>query len=151
MAGANEVRAFQVTCPPGVAADAPQVTDLVMPVRQVTNIRVRVPPGPLSSMGFGIGAGGVPIFPYASDVLAVADDETFSWDVINQIESGAWQAIMYNTGAYAHTIYIYFTVQLPPPATTRLSARVLPAVVLGSSTPTPAPATLPGSPATLLG
>lgn len=131
MAGANEVRAFEVTCLPGVQATDPQITDLIMPVRQVTNIRVRVPMGPLSSMGFAIGANGVPIFPYASDVFVVADDETFSWDVINQIDSGAWQAIMYNHGSYPHTIYIYFTVQLPPPHRNAAPLNALPAAALG--------------------
>lgn len=132
MAGANEVRAFQVMCPAGTPMDTPIITDLDLPVRTVLHIRVRIPSGPSGTMGFAIGSNGVPIFPYASNVYAVADDETFDWDVENQINSGSWQAIMYNTGHYNHTIYIYFTVRLPdaPPVRTPLAA--LPRAALGS-------------------
>lgn len=133
MSGAAEVRSFQVQCLPGTDPFAPQIVDLVMPVRTVLGIRVRIPPGPLSSMGFQIGSNGVPIIPYNDDTFVVADDETFEWTVPGQINSGSWQAIMYNQGYYPHTIYIYFTVQLPdlPPAAP-LSAP-LPAESLGPS------------------
>lgn len=113
MAGADEVRAYQVTCPPGVQPDAPQITDLVMPVRTVLSIKVRIPPGPLSAMGFAIGASGVPIIPYDSSVFIVTDDDEFNWALPNQINSGAWQVQMYNVGQYQHTIYLEFTVRLP--------------------------------------
>lgn len=113
MAGADEVRAFQVMCPPGVQPDAPQITNLAMPVRTVLGIKVRIPPGPLSAMGFAIGAAGVPIIPYDSSVFIVTDDDEFNWTLPNQIDSGAWQVQMYNIGQYPHTIYIEFTVRLP--------------------------------------
>lgn len=132
MAGAQEVRAFEVTCPPGVLPDAPQIVDLVMPVRTVLGIRVRIPPGPLASMGFAIGAAGVPVIPYDSDVYVVADNETFEWDLADQINSGAWQVFMFNGGQYAHTIYVYFTVQLPDQPTSTAAGSVLPAASLGS-------------------
>lgn len=138
MSGAAEVRSFQVLCPPGIDPAAPQITDLIMPVRTILGIRVRIPPGPLSSMGFQIGSNGVPIIPYNDDTFVVADDETFEWTVPGQINSGSWQAIMYNTGFYPHTIYVYFTVELPnTPPGAPLSAP-LPAESLGPPPTLPA-------------
>lgn len=145
MAGAAEVRAFQVTCPPGTTQDAPFIADLLMPVRIVDEIRVRVPPGPLSSMGFAIGAGGVPIIPYDSDVFVVANDETFTWDLADQIESGAWQALMFNNGQYPHTIYIYFTVHLPDVPSSLAPVGLISAAALGSVASV-ASASIPASP-----
>lgn len=142
MAGNREVRAFQVTCPPGVTADAPLVTDLVMPVREVLEIRVRVPSGPNSQMGFQIGSTDTPIIPYNDNTYVVASNADFTWNLPDLINSGSWQAIMYNTGQYPHTIYIYFTVELPDPPTSPTAGALIPAEVLGSdSTATAAPAT----------
>lgn len=131
MVGAAEERAFIVTCPPGVTQDAPQLTDLVMPVREVLGIRVQVPPGPSGTMGFAIGAAGVPIIPYDSEVFVVTDDETFDFTLPDQIDSGAWQAQMYNQGQYPHSIYVYFTVQLPAVPVDVNAGAVLPAATLG--------------------
>lgn len=128
----TEVRAFEVTCPPGVGIEAPQIVDLDLPVRIIDTIEVQVPPGPLGSMGFAIGANGTPLFPYDSDVYVVTDDATFTWQVVNQIDSGAWQALMYNNGSYPHTIYIYFTCRQPPAAQNATTAGLLPAAGLAS-------------------
>lgn len=145
MAGAQEVRAFEVTCPPGIAKATPQITNLVMPVRTVISIRVRVPPGCLSSMGFAIGAAGVAIIPYQSSVFVVADDETFEWAIPGQIDSGAWQVQMYNTGQYPHTIYMYWTVMLPDTPRPNPLTQGLPLAALNSPLyvpPVPAGATV---------
>lgn len=131
MAGAQEFRAFEVTCPPGTSPGAVQTTDLDMPVREVLEIRVRIPPGPLGSMGFGLGAAGTVIVPYDSAPLIVADDETFVWDLRDQFNSGAWQVFTYNTGQYPHTIYLYFTVELPDAQTAPAVSTPLPAESLG--------------------
>lgn len=146
MAGAVEVRAFEVTCPPGVTSDAPQVTDLDMPVRTVLSIKAQVPPGPLSAMGFAIGAAGVPIIPYDSSVFIVTDDATFDWTLPGQINSGAWQVQMYNTGQYPHTVYLYFTVELPDqPVAPATTTPIISAANLGSNTPV-TPVTIPAPP-----
>lgn len=142
MAGNREVRAFQVTCPPGIFPGAPQITNLPMPVREVLEIKVVVPTGPNSNMGFQIGSTETPILPYNDDTFVVADDAEFVWQLPDLINSGSWQAIMYNTGQYPHTIYIYFTVELPDTPATQGAGALIPADVLGSdSTPAAAPST----------
>lgn len=113
MAGATEVRQFQVTCAAGTAQAAPQVTNLVMPTREVLNIRIRVPPGPNGNMGFALGAAGNPVIPVAAGTFIIASDEVIEWALEQQIDSGAWQVFMFNTGIFPHTIYLLFTVELP--------------------------------------
>lgn len=133
MAGAIEVRAFEVTCLPGVTPDDPQVTNLDMPVRTVLSIRVRVPSGPLSAMGFQLGMAGTPIIPLNDNTYVVADNEVFQWDNQDWPNSGAWQVFMYNIGQYPHTIYLYYTVEFPDVPTAQLSSVLLPAESLGSA------------------
>lgn len=147
MAGAIEVRAFIVTCPPQTTSDDPQITDLVMPTRTVLKIRVRIPPGPLSSMGFQLGMSETAIIPFNDGSYIIDDNETFEWDNQGWPNSGAWQAIMYNNGQYPHSIYVYFTVQLPDlPPVTALD-QLAPAESLGSALPPAAADDAAGDPA----
>lgn len=143
MSGILEERRYQVTCDPGGDVDNPIITDLLMPVRVVRRIRVRVPPGPLSSMGFAIAVNGVPVIPYQSNVFVVADDEQFEWVPTGQITSGAWQVAMYNNGNYPHTIYLDFTTELPDAPKTTTAATFLPVAAI---TPPPPPVTVPVTP-----
>lgn len=110
---AREVRQFSVECLAGVPSTAPTITDLLMPARIVRQITVRVPPGPRGLMGFQIAAAGVALIPLEAGQWVVADDETLTWVVDGYINSGAWQAIMYNTGVWPHTISIRFEVDTP--------------------------------------
>lgn len=113
MAGAQEVREFEVTCPQGTSKLDPLVTDLDMPTRTVLNIRIRVPPGPNGVMGFAIGSAGAFVIPINDGEYIVGSDEIFEWSLEDQINSGAWQVTMYNLGIYPHTIYMTWTVELP--------------------------------------
>lgn len=100
-------------------------------------------------MGFALGAANIPVLPVGPNTFIVADNEVIDWPLAEQINSGAWQAFMYNTGLFSHTIYILFTVQLPDEP-----AIVLPPTpIIMSSVPTPAapppviaPLTLPPVP-----
>lgn len=113
MAGAAEVRAFECTCPAGTPKSAPVTVKMTMPVRSVLAVRVRIPPGPNGLMGFAIGSTGTSVIPINDNEFIVAADEIFDWQLADQIDSGSWEAIMYNTGIFDHTIYVTFTVILP--------------------------------------
>lgn len=110
---ASELRQFNVSIPAGTLAATPQLTALTMPARIVRKIRVRVPRGPNGLVGFALASSGVPIIPWNTGAWIVADDEIFEWALERQITSGAWQLRAYNTGAYAHTLYLSF--ELDPP------------------------------------
>ncbi len=108
----SEVRSFAVTVPAGTPASAPQVTSLAMPARIVREIRVRIPPGPRGEVGWALGAAGVPVLPWNAGAWIVADDESIDWPLHDQISSGAWELRAYNTGAFAHTLYVQFLLDV---------------------------------------
>lgn len=122
---AREVRNFAVTVPAGTAIASPQLTALDMPARIVRGVRIRIPPGPAGTVGFALASGGVPVLPWGSGQWIVGDNEAIEWDLEGQITSGSWQLRAYNTGVYAHTLYVTF--RLDP----------LPGTVAGSGLPAP--------------
>ncbi len=110
---AREVRNYAVTVPAGTAQATPQVTALAMPARIVRRVRVRIPPGPFGVVGFALSMSGQRIVPWGDQQWFVGNDEALSWDLEGMPTSGAWQLQAYNTGNYAHTLYLTF--ELDPP------------------------------------
>lgn len=110
-----EIYNFAVSTPAGTALTAPQTTALTMPARIVRRITVKVPPGPAGHLAFQIAVNGVSQIPINGAQWIITDNEEISWDFVTPVESGAWQCKSYNTGIYAHTIYIRFEVDLPVP------------------------------------
>lgn len=110
---AREVYDFAVTIPSGTAVSAPQVTTLSMPPRVVRSVTVRIPPGPRGEVGFAIGAAGTAVLPRGDAQWIVDDDQEVSFDLTTPVDSGAWQLRAYNTGSFAHTLYVRFAVDLP--------------------------------------
>lgn len=108
-----EVRRFPVSIPAGTAQAAPQITSLAMPARLVRRVSIRFPPGPQGQVGVQLGSGGVQIIPWNTGQWLIGNDETIPFDLYGQIESGAWQLIAYNVGAYAHSVYVTFEVDPP--------------------------------------
>lgn len=108
-----EVRAFSVTVAAQTPIATPQVTALTMPARIVRSVRVRIPPGPLGSVGWALGAAGVAVLPYNAGAWIIGDDEVIDWTLEGQIDSGAWQLIAYNTGLQAHTLQVIFGLDVP--------------------------------------
>jgi hypothetical protein len=93
----------------------------------VVEIDIVVPHGPAGFMGFAIGAAGVPVFPEASGQWIVTDDQRITWPLEDAIDSGAWEFFGYNTGSYAHTVYVTFQcdlVQEPVSGTAAIAAVV---------------------------
>ena len=109
---ASEIRNFAVSVAANTLITAPQVTALSMPARIVRSVRIRVPPGPAGLVGFALGAAGVRVLPWGAGQWMVADNEVIDWPLEDQITSGAWQLQAYNSGVYAHTLYLTF--QLDP-------------------------------------
>lgn len=110
---AYELRQFTATIPAGTPQAAPVTISLAMPARIVRRVRARIPPGPAGLMGWALASSGVPIIPWNAGAWIVAEDEELTWDLSGQIESGAWQLLGYNTGVYAHSVYLVFEVDPP--------------------------------------
>lgn len=113
---ATEIRDFTVTIPAGTAQSAGFTADLSFPARIVTQINVRVPPGPRGEVGFAIGTGGLNVLPYGTGVFVVTDNEDLEYQLTDTIQSGAWELLGYNTGAYDHTLRVYFFCDVVTPA-----------------------------------
>lgn len=100
---------FAPSVPAGTTQAAPLTVNLAMPPCIVDAIEAKVPPGPRGLMGFALGAAGQAVLPYGPASWVVADDETLTWSLTDQIQSGAWQFYGYNTGQFAHAVYLRFT------------------------------------------
>lgn len=109
---AIEIRDFTVTIPAGTPISANFSSDMSFPARQVTEIHVRVPPGPRGEVGFALGTGGLNVVPFGAGTWIVTDNEDLVYPLTATIESGAWQLLAYNTGSFDHTIRVYFYCEL---------------------------------------
>lgn len=123
---AIEIRDFTVTIPAGTAVSAGFTAPLLMPARVVTEIHIRVPPGPRGEVGFALGSGGLPIVPYGAGNWIVTDNEDLIYPLDDTITSGAWQLLGYNTGSFPHTLRIYFYCQLVTAAPAGSGVSLLP-------------------------
>lgn len=142
---AQEVRAFAVTIPAGTAKGAGFGSSLAMPPRSVQQIEVRVPPGPRGEVGFQIGTGGNQVLPLNAGQFIVTDDEVITWDLEEQLDSGAWQLLGYNTGTYDHTIGVRFLLNPTQSSQAAAAGAPIASQQLGSG-PAPAPGPIPGLP-----
>lgn len=111
---AVEIRTFQVTIPAGTAQSAPVTTDIAFPSRVVQAVTWKVPPGPSGLMGWRLTmSGGNAVLPTGGGWV-VADDQSDTWPVTNQPDSGAWEVTGYNTDIYDHSVYLTFQLALVP-------------------------------------
>lgn len=134
---AEEIYEFQVATPAGTPQATPLVTQLPMPPRLVSQVEIRVPPGPRGELGFALGAAGQPVIPRAAGTFVVTDDERIVWPLEGQIDSGAWECFTFNTGAFAHTVYLRFLVSMLP---AELGATVFTPIAASDLAPTAPPA-----------
>lgn len=142
---AAEVREFEVSIAAGTPIITPQVTGLTMPARIVRRVRWRVPAGPKGLMGWALASAGTNVIPWNAGAWIVADNEVGEWNLEGQIESGAWQLRGYNTGAYAHKVYLIFELDVPNVAPSAMPGTLISLADLSSSPgTTPPPITVDG-------
>lgn len=107
---ADRVEWFTVTIPANTRQTAPVSFPLVFNQGTVTEIDVKVPPGPAGNIGFFIAAGGSQYLPRTFGSFIVPDDDYFTWPIANAINSGSWACVAFNTDVVAHTIQVSFQV-----------------------------------------
>lgn len=110
---AQEFREFAVTVPPGTPQATPLTQSIAFPSRVVRSISWRVPPGPSGKMGWALTSAGAPVIPIQRGVYVVTDDRADTWLLDGYLDSGNWAVTAYNTGVYAHTVYLTFALDLP--------------------------------------
>lgn len=109
---AAEVRRFLVNIPASTPKSAGFTADLSFPARVVTEIEIRVPPGPRGEVGFSIGSAGVAVIPIERGAYIVTDDEQIRWPLEGLWDSGAFTFFGYNTGRFPHGIEVRFLVDI---------------------------------------
>ena len=112
-----EIRTAQATIPAGTPLAAPVTVNVSFPDRIVRAVRWRVPRGPSGLMGWQLTSDGVPVIPVVAGTFIVADGEADDWPLDGYPTAGNWQVTGYNTGAYPHTVYLTFLLDLITPAT----------------------------------
>lgn len=141
---AREIRRFEFTIPAGTTKTAPATSQQSFPPRIVSQINIKVPPGPRGQMGFQVGSSGNPVIPREAGVWMVTDDELMEWPLVDFWDSGSWEFFGYNTGQFAHTVYFTFLCDLIP-APPAPPIPIIPSAFLSSvgapGTPTAVPAT----------
>jgi PASTA domain len=109
---AVEVRSFAVTIPHGTPSTAPYTQDIYFPARVVSGVHWKVPTGPAGKMGWRLTmSGGNAVIPTGGGWI-IADDESDTWLLQDQPDSGFWEVTGYNTGTYDHTVYLDFLLDL---------------------------------------
>lgn len=109
---AREVWSFQVSIPAGTPQITPVRISTTIPIRRPEVLQVIVPPGPAGSMGFAITMGGVNVIPVQPGAFLVTDNERIEWPLTDLPTSGAWQVSGYNTGNFAHSIFLRWLVDV---------------------------------------
>ncbi len=99
--------------PAGTTKAAPLVTNISFPEREVIAVSYRVPPGPSGLMGWSLTSAGTPVIPIQPGTYIVTDNQFATWELEGYLDSGNWQVTAYNTGLYAHTVYLTFFLDLP--------------------------------------
>lgn len=140
---AVEVRSFAVTIPAGTPLASPVTESIAFPARIVTAVHWKVPPGPAGEMGWRLTmSGGVPVIPTGGGWV-ITDNDSDTWPLQGQPDSGQWEVTGYNTGGFPHTVYLDFLLDLitaaPQPVTLASNA----AVSSPGSVTTPEPVSVP--------
>jgi hypothetical protein len=138
---ADRIEWFAVTIPANTPVATPVTLPLVFQQGSVTEIDVKVPPGPSGNVGFFIGAGGSQYVPRTAGSYIMPNDDFFTWPMENAINSGSWSLTGYNTDIYPHTIQVGFQVnelnyaQAAQVASLGTSSASLPADITSNVTP----------------
>jgi hypothetical protein len=111
----HEAREFAAVIPAGTPASAPVTITTAFPTRVVDSIHWRVPSGAHGLMGWRITMGGVQIIPFAAGTWMITDGQSGTFQLEKLPDSGAWQVMGYNTGAFPHTVYVTYMARVIQP------------------------------------
>lgn len=114
----DRVQRYDITIPAQTLQTALLTTPMKFFQGEVTQINVKVPPGPAGNVGIYIAAGGTQYIPRNAGTFVIPDDDDLIYPVTNAIDSGDWALVGYNTDVNDHLIQVEFFVnELPIPGT----------------------------------
>lgn len=125
---AREIRRFTATIPAGTPIAAPATVDVSFPPRIVRSLDWRLPPGALGVLGWQLAMQGVQVLPTSGDTWIIDDGTGGTFTLDGYPDSGAYQVIAYNTGAFQHSLMLTFhldPIERPKPVPQQLAAPLL--------------------------
>lgn len=99
---------FAVTIPAGTPRATPLVTPTQFEANEVERIEWRFPGGCNGVVGIQIGSRAVPVIPANPSQFIIRTGDSGGYNVSGMHSSGDWSVIGYNTGAFPHTVTVYF-------------------------------------------
>lgn len=101
---------FDLTLSPRGDIAAPVHTRVPLEDCLLRQVTLRVPPGPLGTVGWYVEAAGTPIVPWEMNAgYVIANDEALAFDVNVEVSNGL-TIVAYNLGQYSHTLYFRFVL-----------------------------------------
>lgn len=101
-------KVFTFTIPAGNGSTATTAQSLQLPLCTVRRILIVFPPGCVNLVGIHINAGNSPAYPNDRNQFWSFDDYIHIQEVSNQITSGQWGVVGFNSDFNPHTIEIVF-------------------------------------------
>ena len=84
-----------------------------MPAVDVVGIEIVIPDGVNGLAGIALASGGQRMIPENAGSWIVRNADVVRWDVDGYINTGAWQALSYNTDLFTHTFQLVFLCRVP--------------------------------------
>lgn len=97
---------FTITTPKGTAIAAPQSTALNVPVGQLLEVELQIPPGHHGTTGFRLQLAGSAILPFSNPPAWILGDNYQRVFALDVEVGGGLVAVTYNVGNYDHTHYL---------------------------------------------
>lgn len=107
----TRIQSYPVTTPANTLASAPQSTLIQFSPGTVTQIDIKVPPGPSGNLAINVNSGGNNYIPVNSNAFLFPDDDDLVFRLSAAPNSGNWTIIAYNTDVWDHTFYVTFHVE----------------------------------------
>lgn len=107
----TRIQSYTVTVPANTLASAPQSTPIAFSPGTVTQIDIKVPPGPSGNLAVNVNSGGNNYIPVNSNAFLFPDDDYLVFRLTNAPNSGNWTVVAYNTDVWDHSLYITFHVE----------------------------------------
>lgn len=126
----NLVQTFTVTCAAGTASTSPVTQDTTLGVVDVSDIQIVIPSGHSGLTGLRILLGGSQVLPRNDGGWIIGDDERLDYQVTGYLNTGLWQAEMYNTGIYDHSWQLRYTAEYVYPDPTPPAPLLIPSPII---------------------
>lgn len=113
---ADRIESFVVDVSRDTPEATPDIDDISFHRGIVREIHIIIPRGHAGKTGLQLMQANTQLIPRQPGEWIRADDTRIVWPVANFLDSGSWQARMFNDGKFNHEFHIIFLVDETQPA-----------------------------------